>query len=639
MLTSRTVLVYAGLLLLAMPLIAGAREPGYDSLKITIRFDQTVSVDQQDSIVAAIGRIADVLDDYHVYHGFMACSLTTGNGYINFLDSLRGIEEISLVEPYYISEIGTPSLVGASFCVGLQPGTTLEFVDSLIAHYDLELGRQPMTNVAEIINTDSSNLRLWQLVDTFLTLPGLAFVQPNYGPGVEADGYRLYDYYHDFQPHLKKVIGTFDSASVWDFAGMNRDVVVAVLDRGVDEHEDLPSERIIHGYDFAHKDSTPTPEWFTGHGMACAGIIAASHSTDSISQFVRSSGMISMDPFVSILNVKMLCNGPGDIFDCVIDDMGRAEAITYAYKQGADILSCSWSFGWTATVKDTDRVAINWALDSAYEFGRNGRGCPHIFSSGNKGEQRYAVSYPARYEKCFAVGAIDLDDDHYPWSGSGPDFYGDDTIVVLDIVAPSAGKGVFDPEDTIYGDVWTLDQMDTLGLNDGGYFKDTNHTWLCGPPGPPATNDNNYNCQAGGTSMAVPLVSGTAALLLSRDSTLTVDTVYQILCSSAVWMPEWGWTGFRPDSNYGWGRVDAFRAVLSISHGNVDNSADMQVDIGDLVYLVDYMFTEGPAPFPSVRLADMDCSGGVIDMDDATYLIDWMFTGGPEIVNPCYVFE
>jgi hypothetical protein len=52
-----------------------------------------------------------------------------------------------------------------------------------------------------------------------------------------------------------------------------------------------------------------------------------------------------------------------------------------------------------------------------------------------------------------------------------------------------------------------------------------------------------------------------------------------------------------------------------------------QIDISDLVYLVDYMFTGGPAP-TCFEEADMDCSGGILDIADLVYLVDYMFNLG-----------
>ena len=63
--------------------------------------------------------------------------------------------------------------------------------------------------------------------------------------------------------------------------------------------------------------------------------------------------------------------------------------------------------------------------------------------------------------------------------------------------------------------------------------------------------------------------------------------------------------------------------------GNVDSSPDDLLDIADLVYLVDYMFTGGPVP-PCWEEADIDGSGGtVIDITDLVHMMDYMFDGGP----------
>jgi hypothetical protein len=64
--------------------------------------------------------------------------------------------------------------------------------------------------------------------------------------------------------------------------------------------------------------------------------------------------------------------------------------------------------------------------------------------------------------------------------------------------------------------------------------------------------------------------------------------------------------------------------------GNINFDPGDQIDISDLVYLVDYMFTNGPAP-PCFEEADMNCDGS-IDISDLVWIVDYMFTGGPA---PC----
>jgi len=61
--------------------------------------------------------------------------------------------------------------------------------------------------------------------------------------------------------------------------------------------------------------------------------------------------------------------------------------------------------------------------------------------------------------------------------------------------------------------------------------------------------------------------------------------------------------------------------------GNVDHDPSGGVDIADLIYLVDYMFSGGPAPS---CLSETDLTGdGSIDIGDLVFLVEFMFTSGP----------
>ncbi|MCK4655772.1 MAG: hypothetical protein KAT85_02035, partial [candidate division Zixibacteria bacterium] len=62
--------------------------------------------------------------------------------------------------------------------------------------------------------------------------------------------------------------------------------------------------------------------------------------------------------------------------------------------------------------------------------------------------------------------------------------------------------------------------------------------------------------------------------------------------------------------------------------GDADGSED--VDIDDIVYLISYIFSDGPAPDP-IEAGEANCSGE-IDIDDVVYIINYVFVGGPA---PC----
>ena len=79
----------------------------------------------------------------------------------------------------------------------------------------------------------------------------------------------------------------------------------------------------------------------------------------------------------------------------------------------------------------------------------------------------------------------------------------------------------------------------------------------------------------------------------------------------------------------GWAFVAIKYATCCRLRGDVDHSGIEPIDIADLVYLVDYMFNQGPPP-PCWDDGDIDGSGiAPIDIADLVYLVDYMFNAGP----------
>lgn len=64
--------------------------------------------------------------------------------------------------------------------------------------------------------------------------------------------------------------------------------------------------------------------------------------------------------------------------------------------------------------------------------------------------------------------------------------------------------------------------------------------------------------------------------------------------------------------------------------GNIDGDVGDVIDISDLVYMVDYMFSGGPAPL-CWEEAELSSPFGdeALSIADLVYLVDYMFTGGP----------
>jgi hypothetical protein len=60
-----------------------------------------------------------------------------------------------------------------------------------------------------------------------------------------------------------------------------------------------------------------------------------------------------------------------------------------------------------------------------------------------------------------------------------------------------------------------------------------------------------------------------------------------------------------------------------------DVNHDLVVDVGDVIYLVNYLYAGGPLPLP-LESGDVDCDG-IINVSDVVYLVNYLFKGGPPL--------
>ena len=64
--------------------------------------------------------------------------------------------------------------------------------------------------------------------------------------------------------------------------------------------------------------------------------------------------------------------------------------------------------------------------------------------------------------------------------------------------------------------------------------------------------------------------------------------------------------------------------------GDGDVTGDDQINASDVVYLLNYLYKNGPAPSP-LFLGDVNCDDEV-DGSDVVYSLNYLYLGGPE---PC----
>jgi thermitase len=281
-------------------------------------------------------------------------------------------------------------------------------------------------------------------------------------------------------------------------------VVIAILDDGVDEtHPDL-KDKIVKPYDatlLAGGGSGQKPGPADTHGTQCAGIAAA--ITDNI------EGIAGVGYKAKIMPVKIASTDERARYWITTPDI-IARGIDYAVDHGADVVSASWTTAESPTIED--------AINNGLKDGRNMRGVVFVFAAGNKGT---AIEWPAKLAKSQPVNAVgatnEWDQRKTRTSRDGETDWASNVGIELTVVAP----GVH---------IVTTDLAGAAGEATGDYVTGFR-----------------------GTSAAAPHVAGVAALILSKEPTLTAAKVKERLQKSADHLGD--------PKEYGAGRINACRAV------------------------------------------------------------------------------
>lgn len=185
----------------------------------------------------------------------------------------------------------------------------------------------------------------------------------------------------------------------WSISKGSNDVIVAVVDTGVDlTHSDLKGQ-LLDGYNVI--DPSKPPQDDVGHGTHVAGIIAALVNNNE--------GVAGMTWYNKILPVKVLdSSGAGTSYSV-------AEGIIWATDHGAKVINLSLgNYAEAQFLHD----AIKYAFD---------RDVVLIAATGNDNTDR--PGYPAAYPEVFAVSATDYNRKKASFSNYGN---------YIDVVAPGA---------------------------------------------------------------------------------------------------------------------------------------------------------------------------------------------------------
>jgi len=299
-----------------------------------------------------------------------------------------------------------------------------------------------------------------------------------------------------YDPDVYKQWGLYNSqneeydiniSKAWSYA-TGRGIKIAIVDQGIDlAHQDLAANIYPLSYDMTSK-SSPS-KVYGSHGTHCAGIAAA----------VRNNGIqvAGVAPDAKLMSVSVDFDGSNAANNL-------ANGIIWAWKNGADVISCSWKCPRNDFMKE--------AIDSAVTKGREGRGCVFVKSAGNT---YGAISFPGDYKPSVLA------------------------------VANMTSNG-------------TLSSSSGYGSN---MFVAAPGTYIL------STIPNNSTAYKSGTSMAAPHVAGVAALILERNPALTATEVRGIMGKTAQKIGSYSYDTTKSygtwNERYGYGLVDAYEAVIN----------------------------------------------------------------------------
>lgn len=217
----------------------------------------------------------------------------------------------------------------------------------------------------------------------------------------------------------------------WSSTPAGRGVVVAVIDTGVTQVEDLRGTKVLAGRSFV--PGARTAEDDNGHGTHVAGTVAQTTN--------NGVGGAGVAPNATILPVKVLSGGGSG------SSTGIAAGIDWAVDQGADVINLSLGGGYSAVI----HAAIKKAT---------AEGVIVVAAAGNSGHE--GVSYPGALAEAFGVSATGPDGALAPYSSWGRG---------VDLAAPGGDKRKPD------GGVW----QDTIDGRGGHKFADFQGTSMATP--------------------------------------------------------------------------------------------------------------------------------------------------------------
>lgn len=285
----------------------------------------------------------------------------------------------------------------------------------------------------------------------------------------------------------------------WQAGYTGQGIDVALIDTGVTPVPGLSSGNVVNGPDlsFDSQSSSLTRLDGFGHGTHLAGIIAGHDTVKAPRSTVKGGpAFTGVAPGSRVINLKVgAYDGSADVSQVIA---AVDWATQHAHDHGLNIRIINLSFGTDSTQPYTSDP-LAFAVENAWR-----KGIVVVVAAGNDGTSRATLNDPAIDPYVLAVGADDPDGTLSPDNDLVPTFASRGTSARhADLVAPG---------------------MHIASLRDPGSVVDTDY---------PQARVGDRLFRGSGTSQSAAVVSGCAALLLSKYPGLTPDQVKKQLMRTA----------------------------------------------------------------------------------------------------------
>jgi serine protease AprX len=319
---------------------------------------------------------------------------------------------------------------------------------------------------------------------------------------------------------LDYVTSAVGAAVAWNTYGLyGNGIGVAIIDSGIHNLNDFnpgPGQnRVVYNQDFAGGGG-PAADDLYGHGTHVAGIVGSGGKGSTCSNCTRTFKGIA--PNVNLINLRALNQYGAGTDSLVISAIQKAISLKSTYNIRVINLSLGRQVYESYTLDP-----LCQAVESAWRAG-----IVVVAAAGNQGRNNWmesngygTIAAPGNDPYVITVGAMKTngtysvtDDTIATYSSKGPT--GFDQIVKPDLVAP--GNRVVS-DNNLKATLPTSHPGNIALLN---YYQSVTNT-----------NLSNQYFMLSGTSMATPVVSGAAALLIQQNPNLTPDQVKARLMKTA----------------------------------------------------------------------------------------------------------